>query len=751
MQFGFRIFHALLTLASLHLLSGCSGTTNSTQAQAGADQIAGPYHLITLNGANSKAADGSALSYQWKQLSSQWPMVSGSFTSAQVSFYIPSTGVPAQGVEFELTVTDQAGKIDSDRVKILPETCTRSAGELFTDCLGGAKSPVQQDAQQGVLQEGYGNAQPFLQWGLINAQDSSHGKIIDIHYTAVPTRQAYFAIQTAGGHPQDLSTVGAGFVEFDIRLLDGSTPEFFLKIEHLSADQSADIPVPLAKTNAWQHIQVPLQDYLTQGLSLYGVNRMFAIMPRADSQQAVHFQLDNIKWIAQQGGFIPDDYPLMPASPLQMGFPAANGATAKVSANIAGIGITPFANGPYSPITWEVQGNSINVTHRTDEGPNEIIIDLKDSWAAKIGQYRENYSLRFNVKGINEFNQASVFFTLNNGTERSTTSEQHIPFIIYVGVITFPSIEIPLRSFDKLDAMPVETLHIRYYSNRYRDNLELSNFALVKSNSSQVAPINTLQKIGAPAQTGYNYGWDQLAGPDVIPTNGTNRLSAQLEFLVPSAQSAAPLIFRRKTQDPNGVESEELLSLYRSGKCTLPAGVLFEDCMEDRFGPAAGRGMVTTGSTIYYFPFLIISLANGLYPVVAQEIISPDLGHNQIIDVTFKNADNYSGSFIFPYSDKTPINLSEFTGGTLEFDLKVIDYGESTAGLKIGGALTTENLLPAGPTNQWRRISLPIRIDSFNWPLANQENALFSLTSANDRFRGIHFQLDNIRLLKAAN
>ncbi|RYZ78317.1 MAG: hypothetical protein EOO68_40530, partial [Moraxellaceae bacterium] len=136
MQFGFRISCALLMLVSLHLLSSCGGTTNSTQAQAGADQIAGPYHLITLNGGDSKAADGGTLSYHWKQLGNQWPMVSGSLTSAQVSFYIPSTGLTAQGVELELTVTDQAGKTNSDRVKILPETCTRSAGELFTDCLG---------------------------------------------------------------------------------------------------------------------------------------------------------------------------------------------------------------------------------------------------------------------------------------------------------------------------------------------------------------------------------------------------------------------------------------------------------------------------------------------------------------------------------------------------------------------------------------------------------------------------------------
>jgi hypothetical protein len=750
MQFGFRISCALLMLVSLHLLSSCGGTTTSTQAQAGADQIAGPYHLITLNGGDSKAADGGTLSYHWKQLGNQWPMVSGSLTSAQVSFYIPSTGLPAQGVELELTVTDQAGKTNSDRVKILPETCTRSAGELFTDCLGGAKSPVQQDAQQGVLEEGYGNAQAFLQWALVNAQDSSRGKIIDIHYTAAPARQAYFAIQTAGGHPQNLFDVGAGFIEFDIRLVGGSVPEFFLKIERLSADQNVAIPVPLAKTNAWQHIKVPLQDYLNQELGLYGINRMFAIFPRADSQQAVHFQLDNIKWVAQQGGSIPDDYPLKPSSPLQMGFPAANGATAKVSANILGIGITPFANGPISPIAWEVQGNSINVTHRTDEGVNEIIIDLRDSWAANIGQYRENYSLRFNIAGV--LSQASVFFTLTNGSERSTTSEQKIPFIIYAGeLITLPSIEIPLSSFNKLDTMPVEALHIRYQSDFYQGNFVLSNFALVKSNSSQVAPINSLQKLGAPAQTGYIYGWDQLAGPDVIPINGTNRLSAQLEFLVPSTQSAAPLIFRRRTQDPNGVESEEILSLYRSGKCILPAGVLFEDCMEDRFGPAASHGSVTTGLITYYFPFPDISLAGGLYPVVAQEIISSDPGHNQIIDVTFKNADNYKGGFIFPYSDKTPINLSEFNGGTLELDLKVIDYGKSTAGLNIGGVLIPDYLLPVGPTNQWRRISLPIQIDSLNRPLVTEDEALFGLTSSNGLYSGIHFQLDNIRLLKVAN
>lgn len=269
MPFESKIF-TVLTLFGLHFLSGCSGTgTTQAQAQAGADIIAGSYQLITLNGTNSKAADGSSLSYKWKQLSSQWSLVSGSPSSAIVSFYIPSTGVPAQGAEFELTVTDNAGKTHSDKVKVLPETCTHAAGELFIDCFDGDRQPIQQDTTNGVLAEAYGNTQPFLQWALIDAQDS-RGKIIDIQYTASPDRQAYFAIQTAGGQPQDLTSVGAGFIEFDIRLINSQAQQFFLRIESLT-HQNPDIPLPVAKSNTWQHIKVPLQDYLNQGLRLYSL------------------------------------------------------------------------------------------------------------------------------------------------------------------------------------------------------------------------------------------------------------------------------------------------------------------------------------------------------------------------------------------------------------------------------------------------------------------------------------------------
>lgn len=749
MHAGLKISRALITFLSLHIFSGCGGSGGATTAAAGADQIAGSYQLITLDATGSKAADGGALTYQWKQLNSHWNLVTGNLNSAVVSLYIPSAGVPAQGAEFELTVTDKAGKTHSDKVKILPAACTRVAGELFTDCLDANKQAIQQDAIQGVLAEGYGNTDPFLQWALIDAQDSSRGKIIDLQYTTRSDRQAYFAIQSAGENLEQLTEGGAVFVEFDIRLVDSptTTPQFYLQVESLTHKNSA-WQLTLANTKAWQHIKVPLAYLASDWASLYAVTRMFAISPAAQSQQSIHFQLDNIKWVAEDVGTIADDY----ANPLVLGFPASNGATAKVSANVLGVGITPFPGGIVPPVDWEVQGNSIKVTNRSEQGIYEIIIDLRDTWAPHIGGYLNDYSLRFDISGINQLSQASVFFTQANGSERSVTAQRHIPFIINSGeAIALPHIEIPLRAFDNLGALPVESLRIRYRGNDRQGDVTLSNFSLVKSTpTARVTPINTYEKIGAPAQAGQSYTWSQLNGPEVVLINDTKGASAQLEFRVPSAQIATPLIFRRKTLGTDGVESEEFLSLYRTGKCILPAGAIFEDCVEDRFGPAAGSGKVTVGSTSYYFPLPETSFARGLYPVVAQELISPDPGHNQVIDVLFKNADNYSGKFIIPYSDKIPVNLHEYTGGSLEFDLKVIDYGEASAGLKVSSVVNYD-LLPITPTNQWQHFSLPIRPASLFWPLITEQEALFGITSANEHCSGIHFQLDNIRLVKGPN
>ena len=192
-------WNSLLFTCCLIFLSACSDSPSqpqpqpqaAPQADAGKDQTAGAFNLVHLDGSASKASNGGQLSFQWKQLNTNWVVVDGGLTNAQVSFYIPAAGIPAEGGEFELTVTDTAGNTHRDQVKILPEPCAPSPGDLLTNCLSLTKQPVQINNTGPAIKEGFGNSGAQLQWALIDSQDATHGKVLDVKTTPVSTQDIF--------------------------------------------------------------------------------------------------------------------------------------------------------------------------------------------------------------------------------------------------------------------------------------------------------------------------------------------------------------------------------------------------------------------------------------------------------------------------------------------------------------------------------------------------------------------------------
>ncbi|HEY6530626.1 MAG TPA: hypothetical protein VIZ65_18205 [Cellvibrionaceae bacterium] len=731
----------------LILLAGCSGTSSgsSVQANAGSDQTAGAYSLVTLSGKISKTADGGSLTYQWKQLTTEWLVVSGGLNNSEVGFYVPAAGVPVAGADFELTVTDSSGKTSTDRVKIQPEAaCLRAFSELFTNCLSGAKLPLQFDSQLGVVVEGFNSDNSFMQWALVDSQEANHGKVIDIKFGTDTQRHAFFAIQTAANYPQDLTAFTGGFVEFDIRVLDGGplNPAFFSKIECVYPCQSADIRMQLNPGSAWQHVKIPLQNYIDSGLKLSRVNRMIAILPEWNSQRGVHFQLDNIKWVAiQNSEFLPHDFTnLTYSSPLELGFPADNGSTAKVSAYEPAIGLTRVSNGPRSAMQWDVTGNSIAVHLVTDDELSELIIDLNDTWRSRITDYLDNYVLSFDISGRDWHTDLDVFFTMQNATLAGSTSVQNVAWRL-------KHVEIPLRSFIDINKMPVDTLRLRFQNHAFGANMVITNLALTRPINTFIAPINSTIKMGEPGQEGYEYLWELISGPEISPTNKTYSNTAQLEFNVPSVQSDKPIIFNYKITNTAGAVVEKTLAVYRTGKCTAKEGVIYENCLEDSWGPLSSLSRVTFENGFYYFPFPSLQFGSPTYPVHPREIYSGDAGHNNVIDVLFEKSDNFTGSFGIPFASGESNDMQRFAGGSVEFDLKVLDYGKAIGGLRFSGYNAIEKYLPIQPLDEWLHISVPINSDA---TLSNIYNG-FSITSANEYYSGIHFQVDNIRWVKAEN
>jgi hypothetical protein len=81
-------------------------------ANAGSDQHVGSGHKVTLDGSGSSDAEGS-LHYTWKQTGGH-PVKLSDATVAKPSFTAPNGG----NLRFELTVTDQGGQTDTDKVTV---------------------------------------------------------------------------------------------------------------------------------------------------------------------------------------------------------------------------------------------------------------------------------------------------------------------------------------------------------------------------------------------------------------------------------------------------------------------------------------------------------------------------------------------------------------------------------------------------------------------------------------------------------
>lgn len=95
-----------------------SVTSQTPTADAGADQQVGRRASVTLDGSNSVDPEGSALSYQWLQISGRTVSLSGANT-AVASFVGPRVARKRiKTLVFELTVTDADGMTSVDSITV---------------------------------------------------------------------------------------------------------------------------------------------------------------------------------------------------------------------------------------------------------------------------------------------------------------------------------------------------------------------------------------------------------------------------------------------------------------------------------------------------------------------------------------------------------------------------------------------------------------------------------------------------------
>ncbi len=136
--------------------------------------------------------------------------------------------------------------------------------------------------------------------------------------------------------------------------------------------------------------------------------------------------------------------------------------------------------------------------------------------------------------------------------------------------------------------------------------------------------------------------------------------------------------------------------------------------------------------------------------VTWQEVASDDAERGNVLQVSFGTAG--ADGLLYIQSGQ-PVNLTEYSDGALVFDLKVLDYAETTSGISykidcIYPCTTGDQVLGVVADGVWETITVPVQ-DLINRGL--------SITSVNTGIviyptwgdqQGVTLQLDNVRWLK---
>lgn len=133
---------------------------------------------------------------------------------------------------------------------------------------------------------------------------------------------------------------------------------------------------------------------------------------------------------------------------------------------------------------------------------------------------------------------------------------------------------------------------------------------------------------------------------------------------------------------------------------------------------------------------------------------SGDDEHGVVLDVQFSNH-RANGRLRFHAAGAGNfVDMSEYRSGLLEFDVRIIEWGIAEKKLVVrvmcGFPCGSDTLVvPLADTHEWQRVQMPIQafIDS-GLDITRVDIGL-ALSPTWNRMQGMHFQLDNIRWLKA--
>jgi beta-glucanase (GH16 family) len=139
-----------------------------------------------------------------------------------------------------------------------------------------------------------GAACPNIAWSVVDETD--RGSVLEISHSSAGQIAAVFAKTST---PYDASTYAGGNIVFDVKVISGSS-NLSMKVDCVYPCSSGDYGIGSAGSTGWETVMVPVNNLVAQDLDLTSVDTGIVIW--ATDYTDTVFRIDNIRWVAAEGG-----------------------------------------------------------------------------------------------------------------------------------------------------------------------------------------------------------------------------------------------------------------------------------------------------------------------------------------------------------------------------------------------------------------------------------------------------------------
>lgn len=289
---------------------------------------------------------------------------------------------------------------------------------------------------------------------------------------------------------------------------------------------------------------------------------------------------------------------------------------------------------------------------------------------------------------------------------------------------------------------------LRKWRWRYCEELLRNKEPIVVIDGPETAQVHSYFSLDASGSTdpegeALSFSWVQLSGTPAQNVNGLE--IAVPQFYVARGSAGEELVFELTVSDGEVTRVETVSVMVPA--CNDEPGLIFADCFAPAWNGVTAWEFLMDGSNTNYQ----VESGHNENFIKWQVVDSGSVEHSQVIDIRYTEQSGFNAlPRIRPAGVFSAIDMSEYAGGTIQFDIRVLDWGNNNDGLefKIECFWPCESgylPLQIETLDEWQHIVISVDELVQSGAVLSNLDIVFQVYPIWDQQAGVHYQLDNIR------